>query len=258
MAKKKNSVALFEVIQTSTRSDAKMVVPQWMDGSDESRPASPEGAVEPPPVPAPAAARRLFAVAGDRLRLSLTYTHCAVAVLVLVGLLVGAFAVGWHSGTPAVKPPEDRRPLAQRTPLGRHVLKSPVPAPAPAPGGGQKKVTTPAAEASDRQRGKYYLVIQGIQGVSPADLDEASRIVEFCKAQGEKATVARYTSKRTRKQRYIVWSLRPFDSATSEEGRKLARSVEALGKQYFAKYTTYDFRQRGASGKFDPWFEVYR
>ena len=254
MAKKKDSVALFEVIQKARQNQASMEVPKWMGGADQPSPPEP-GPQEPlprPPVGNPAgAAEPLVAVVGDRLRLSLNYTSCAAVVMGLAILLVGAFALGWWGGAGRDVPEKPGGRLKDRTPMGRHVLGGTKP-----PGGAAatKKV---AAGASERQPGKWYLVIQGLTGTAPGDLEEARRIADWCNQRKEPATVARYTSPRSGKQRYIVWSLKPFDSPIGEPAKQYGAAIETLGRSYFAQHKTYDFRQR-SGGKFDPWFEVHR
>jgi hypothetical protein len=256
VAKKKNSVALFEVIQKTRRGEGSTDVPKWMGGQAAAAGESAwqerqERLVRPSLV---ARAREsLFAIAGDRLRLSLDYASCAVAVLGLVALLAGAFALGYWSGSGRAENGEGAAgTMSQRTQFGKHVLGG-----AP-PGRADGSATKPAGTGSNRQKGKWYLVIQGLAGVSGADLDEAARIVAYCSAKGEPATVARYTSRQSGKQRYIVWSLKGHDSSTSEEAKKHGMSIEGIGKEYFDKYKTYDFRQRKTDGRFDPWFEVQR
>lgn len=265
MAKKKDSVALFEVIQKARHNQANTDVPKWMDGQKAAAPQA-----EAPQSVAPqhrtfrqtrqaGEPERLLSVDGDRLRLSLNYTSCAVVAACVVVLLVGAFALGYWSGSsggPAGAP--ERRaggPLKDRTPVGRHVLGGAVTS-----GGGPGEQRGPAA--SGRAQGKAYLVVQGLLGASDEDLEEAKRIAAWIGQQGEPATVARYTNPRTGKQRYIVWSLKPFPGSCihepDEAANAYARNIEVLGKRYFDKYKTYDFRQRMADGKFNPWFELQR
>ena len=262
VAKKKDSVALFEVIQKARRNQANMEVPKWMSG-DEAPPSAetPAQAETPSRPPRPVgAAEPLLAIDGDRLRLSLNYMSCAVAVMGLAILLVGAFGLGWWGGSsPEPDAPSARGPsglLKDRTPLGKHVLGG-----AKLPGG-PGAATQPTGASANRQKGKAYLVIQGLTGTAPEDLEEARRIAAWCGQHGEPATIARYTHPRTRKQRYIVWSLQPFPggciSVPDEAAVAYARKIEELGKQYFAQHTTYDFRQRMAGGKFNPWFELDR
>jgi len=263
VAKKKNSVALFEVIQKTKRSDASMDVPKWMGGQGPKAPAPavPErpGAARPAASPAEAGGpERLVTVTGDRLRLSLNYTTAAIAIGVLVVLVLMGFAIGRYAGGRGE--PAKQGTMAERTPYSPDVVGGPKPAPAE---GTRTGTGTPvggdAAADSAREKGKWYLVIQGLGGTRPADLEEAWRITTFCKANGVPAKPARYTAPSGGKQRYIVWSLVPFDSAKDEKAWQYARKVEAVGKEYFAKYTTYDFRQRmAAGGKFNPWFELYR
>jgi len=184
----------------------------------------------------------IFAIAGERLKLSLSYVSCAGGLAILAALLVVTFALGWWGGK--------RSGLAARR-------AGDVPFnPAVAPGLGQRERQAPPPSAV-RQKGKWYLVIQGLGGTKQADRDEAGRIIAFLAASGEQAGLATYKSS-TGAMQYIVWSLRPFDSPGSNAAQDFARQTEALGKKYFDKHKTYDFRQRTAANKFNPWFELAR
>jgi hypothetical protein len=251
VAKKKNSVALFEVIQKARRTEGTMDVPKWMGAQAPAGELTRQERLVRPSIAA-RARESLLAITGDRLRLSLDYVSCAVAVLGLIALLVISFALGYWAGTGRA-PSEGRAAgtLSDRTPFGKHVLGGHAPS-------GGAGTTRPTGTASGRVKGKWYLVIQGLAGVTGADLDEAARIVAFCSAKGQPATIARYTSRQTGRQRYIVWSLKGHDAPTSEEAKQHAVTVEALGKEYFNRHKTYDFRQRKSDGKFDPWFEIQR
>lgn len=259
MAKKKNSVALFEVIGKTKRSESGMNVPKWFDGqapapaeaggpSPAARPA-PTGPVEP-----------LLTVVGDRLRLSLNYLSCLVAALGAVVLLVAVFSLGYWSGSsPAPvgpdSPPAGDGTMSGRTPIGRHVVDgqgNPGGAPAPAGNGG----SPPAPAAGARVKGKYYMVIQQLLGgMTQESLVEATRIAKFCNDNGHPATVGTFRDR----QRYVVWSLKPFDSATGAANTEFALVIEALGKRYFREHQppTYDFRQR-RDNQLDPLFVQYK
>ena len=274
VAKRKDSIALFEVI-TKRRSDVNLNVPPWMGAKDSS------SAGEPPPSPtAPAvqsaapgvlpgaapsalpgalpsassrAWSRLASGAGGQLTLKLTYAHCLLAGAVLALVVIVSVWAAYRLGSASVPAgPAANAPLTDRVPLGQYVVagqgaaKSGAPAVTPAP-----------APTSVRVPGKYYLVIQEMVGATEADRAEAAQIADWCTAHGEPATVAGHTVPRTGKTFPIVWSSRPFDSATSPEALDFGRKVEALGKTYKAQYKRYDFRQQ-RNGKFDPWFEKYR
>jgi len=252
VAKKKNSVALFEVIHKTRRGEGSTDVPKWM-GDQPPDPAEMPGPVRPEPTfPSPMASgapEPIFVIAGDRLRLSLDYVRCAVAAGGLVVLLAVTFALGFWAGSgPKAGPAAPGGTMSERTPVGRHVL------------GGRKPSasgpTTQPVSGAKRQKGKWYLVIQALEGTKQGDLDEAGRIVAYCAAKGKPASIARYTHPKSRRQRYIVWSLKPTDSPRGEEAKKQAVVIEAIGKEYFRKHKTYDFRQRMRDGKFNPWFEV--
>ncbi len=245
MTKKKDSVALFEVIQKARRSERNMAVPEWM-GRQEGVPAAAAGSASQPgaaeAAPVGGAVERTFAIIGDRLRISLSHAGGVVAAAVVLLLVGGGFALGWWGGASwsrAAGP----GPLADKTPLGRHVVR----------GKGRGKGKAPVPPAGDqRQSGKYYLVIQSLGGVAQTDLTAAGQIAAFCKAQSEGATIARYTD-RAGRQRYVVWSLRPFDSANSKDARDYALLIEELGRKYMQAGGRYNFQQRVRAGaKLDP------
>jgi len=266
VAKRKDSIALFEVI-TKRRSDANLSVPPWMSVKGTAGAAEPPVAPPPPPPAAepaaPGAAARawssLASGTGGQLTLRLSYTHLllAAAVLALVVIVSVWAAYRLGSATRQDNPPA-KTTMAEKTPLGPHVVagnadvaKSKSGSPAPAAATGE-----PAATAT-RVSGKYYLVIQSLVGATTEDQAEAEQIRAWCAQHGEPATVATHTLAKTGKSRYIVWSLRPFDSPSSAEALNYGRKIEALGRDYKARYKRYDFRQQ-RDGKFDPWFEVYR
>ncbi len=264
MAKRKDSIALFEVIK-NRRSDANLNVPPWMGGK-----GSAGAEAYPPPAAAPkvqqapqaqpagpgAASRawsRLASGAGGQLMLRLSYTHLLLAgaalVLVIVVSVWAAYRLGSKSG-PASAAPDTT--LTNRVPAGQHVVAGK----AASNSGTQAPAVAPAATAA-RVTGKYYLVIQSLVGASKEDQAEAEQIRAWCAQHGEPATVATHTLARTGKPRCIVWSLRPFDLPSSPEAQAYGRKIETLGKDYKAQYKRYDFRQQ-RDGKFDPWFEMCR
>jgi len=255
VAKRKDSIALFEVIK-NRRSDANLTVPPWMGAKGTA------GAQEPPlPTAQPAAPgaastawSRLSSGAGGQLTLKLTYTHCLVAAVVLALVAIVSVWAAYQLGAgsrPAPKPAAGVT-LAEKVPPGPHVVtgnnaaKPSAPAVAPGP-----------AAASSRVPGKYYLVIQSMVGATKADQVEAEQIRTWCAQHGEPATVATYRLSRTGKELCIVWSLRPFNSSSSPEAQEFGKHIETLGKLYNAQYKRYDFRQR-RDGKFEPWFEICR
>ncbi len=253
MARKKNSGGLFEVISKTkeTRSESGLSVPKWMGGSQAQAEAPPPPAeapsVLPPsikpkrPRPAPRPARApahkpTVFTAGRRLHLSMNFVSCAVVLASLVVLLVGAFLLGrWTAGDGGTIQASMGEP-----PLKRDVV----------PGDGK----TTSTDSSTRVPGKHYLVIQNLMGNTETHKAEAFRIRDYCKEAGEHATVCSYDKDKS----FIVWSLKPMDSPTSEAAIKYAEAIEKLGNGYFQKYHTYDFRQRNRQGKFDPMYIPHR
>jgi len=227
VVKKKDSVALFEVISKSRqrRSEAGLGIPGWMGREQDIAQGVGEG--EPPAGPSPTVraaplGEPTISTARGRLSLSLNYVSCLVAVMALVGLLVLAFWLG--------------RATAGGAEAGR-----------PRQMGGRNMT---AAAQSARRPGYYYLVIQDLQGNTEAKKKQADRIVKFCKAHGEPATVNTY------KGSIVVWSNVGFASPDEQAALDYARNIERLGQKYFQEYKTYDFRQR-RSGRFDPLFLSY-
>lgn len=113
--------------------------------------------------------------------------------------------------------------------------------------------TDPPVLSPPKQRdpGRNYLVIQMLGGADDVDYDEAMRIQSFMDEQG--VPVDAWTVNVNGKPRLMVWSRLGFESPTSREAEALVDRVERLGKQYFQKYQTYDFRQR-VDGRRRPFF----
>jgi hypothetical protein len=206
-----------------------------------------------PAAPATAGALgRLRALSGKAVSLSLTYPVCAAVAGGVLVLLIASFALGrWSSSRPEPAAQAGGLPR-EHVPLNKDVLGAAKPGPV-------GKGGAAAAVPTTRAKGKWFLVIQQLKDVTQAEYDEAVRIADFCKKEGCPATVAQYTpAGRTGKQKYIVWSLTPFDSGDSAPGKAYAGKIEEIGKTYFAKHHTYQFRQKTAGGRFDPWFEQQR
>ena len=247
MVRKKDSVALFEVISKSRgkHQESGMSVPRWITGSEEpEEPASPEERLRvEPDRPAPTMrepsgpAEPMFATSGRRLKVSLNYLSCTIVVLGLVLALAGAFALGRATApaSPVEKP--------GKTTAGTRQVKGPV-----------RGTRPPVTRNPRRVLGKYYLVIESLKGKGLKDRAEAERIAEFCKQNGEPADVQSMGTK------YIVWSLTGFDSPRSEAAIRHARFIQDnLGKEYFkpSENRIYKFLQM-KDGKFDPYYLPYR
>ncbi len=271
MGKKKDSVALFEVITRNKERQSKkdLGVPGWMgkagqapqeqqaprqeappeESQQQQAPAPPpqQRAEQVPPETEPETraaraqpAKRLSAPSvsteGGRLKLSLDYISCTAIAVGFIVLLAVAFWLG--------------RTTSPQAPAQQAGMDAPY---NPAVTGGRDGdgeaggAQSPAA-APKRQKGKYYLVIQSMMGDSPRLKKEAYKIVNYCRKNGEPASVARYGDQ------LVVWSLTPFESPSGTEAKQHARAIEEMGKRYPGDY---DFRQR-RDGKFDPWFVKYK
>ena len=91
-----------------------------------------------------------------------------------------------------------------------------------------------------RFSGKYYLVIQGMQGAGETHRKEAERIVEYLQVKNVAAEVRTYHGP---PQQYVVWSLDQFDLPSSKAAEDYVEFIEELGKQYKAKGGKYAFKQ---------------
>jgi len=268
VTKKKDSVALFEVISKSRqkRGDSDLGVPGWIEP-----PEAPPQQAEAPPVPVrqaeapPSPARQAAAipqapsrpvepaigVVGGRLMVSLNYVSCLVIAMGLLVLLVAAFWLGRATGGAArVEPTE-----AVGTGLneGKSTGETIAGGDTRPPPGAEYQETTEVTRLPKRVSGKYYLVIESIKkntdaASRKANRKEAERIIEFCKQKGEPSEL------RSMKGRFIVWSLTPHDSSGSEAALRHARFIQDnLGKEYFEKYKTYKFLHT-KNGEFAPWY----
>jgi len=247
MAKKKDAAALFEVIfkgKEKIRQDG-LSVPVWMGEQPAPEADLADEPAEKPPSPGPVkivaqpAGQLPVFTAGGRLRLSLNYTSCVVVAAALIILLAGAFVLGRLSAAGSAVQGEIS--ISQKVPLRPDVVDD-----------------VPGQNAPPkRQDGKYYLVIQALEGAGPQDLTEVRRIAEYCRSHGEPAEVKTFTSPRSGKRRYAVWSLTALESDRDEKATKHAEAIEQMGKRYFAQYKTYDFRQRDKNNQFKAWYIRY-
>ena len=211
-----------------------MSVPGWMLNPKGRETPVPEEEPASKPRPEPAAKRTapreaIISTDKGRLRLSLNYISCMVAASGLVVLLLVAFWLGRATaGTGA------------QTPRGGIGLPAGEGAP-------QEEAAREQPELPQRTAGMYYMVIQDLKGDDPEKESEAERIAKFSTDNGEPATVNMYYGS------ILVWSLKPFNKEDTEGTRNHALLVEEIGKRYFERYRTYDFRQRRQlEGDLDP------
>lgn len=244
MARKKNSVALFEVISKTKdgRGRDDIRIPDWAGGQAQSADAAgakPQDA--PPPLPAYQHAGGDFAssledTAPRRLTVTLNYVSCAAAVVGLMVLVGGAFWLGRVTG-PAGP--------VHAAGAGLPGNKAKLPAKPPIP----KRVV-----------GKYYLVIQQLPGKSAQNLTDARGIAKFCNANKVPAEVWQTASY------YYVWGYRAWDTyqaTLTPEALRYAQEIEKLGREYSryaarsgGKLKRHDFRQR-KDGKLEPHFKPH-
>jgi hypothetical protein len=242
VAKRKNTLALFEVISRSKehRSQAGLDVPSWM-GEERGEQQPPERPSPPQPEPpkqagAKPAARTpeptqepMVSTSGGRLRVSLNYSGAIVLGVAVVLLLGAAFAIG------------------RATAGGGGDTKPAVTAGAGDGAGPGEAEVGPGAGAAQRVPGKHYLVIRDFDPGSDLE-QEAGRIAAFCTAQGEPAEVRTLTDRHTREPFIAVWSLKGFDEPNSQAAQNYRRRIQALGEQYYSQHETF---------RFNPWYAPY-
>jgi hypothetical protein len=106
---------------------------------------------------------------------------------------------------------------------------------------------------------KHYLVIQTL-GKDREDLADARALVRWLAGRGIDSEVRRFSN-----GRYLVWSLRPFDSPTGEAALSFARRIERLGQEAMGENgpdtpsgRKYNFLQRSRrDGEFRPYYKPY-
>lgn len=248
MTRKKDSVALFEVM--SKKSEAGRFKPETdraRAGEQAERPSASGDSSSPGGVRAPAETQPqpkapTARVDGNRLRISLSYAGCIAASLAFLVLLGGAFMLGRQTapGEPDGQGPTDpggkQFTSSFDAPYKPEVTNGKVP---------------PPDQTHQREKRKYYLVIQGMQGLGDQYVAKAQAILDYLKTINEPATLGEYQGN---PKQVIVWSLRGFDRTDSPEALKFVAAIEKAGKDYSDLGGRYDFRQRDRAGRLRPWF----
>ena len=244
MAKKKDSMALFEVISKSRdkRSRGEMGVPDWMGDSVPGAPQQAEASTTPTATHE-AARKPAIVKTGGQLQVTLNYISCLAVVLGLVLLLAGAFWLGRSTASQGGEAAQAGMKASYRPGLiGQSSSKT-----------GAKQ---PEMKLPPRQVGKYYLVIESTGGAQDWHLGKAREMQRFCYFEGgEPSEVRKYPATQNTKEQYVVWSLTPFDSPRSREATQHAEMIERLGARYFGKHGDFKFQQRkNKDAPLDPWY----
>ena len=275
MARKKDAQALFEVISKNKEKHTppKFGIPEWMakdcrpkaEGdpvAPEEDEAPPAPKVEQPPEPPRTVARPepapmrfdepAFELDHGRVKFSLSIVSAGVSVLGVLVLVGVAFWLGRHSA-PSGGTPAENTPIA----AGKGQQGTPTPAPKPST---KKPAKKPGPILGDGKlvKGKYYLVIQSLQGAIDSHRQDAEAIQKFCHERGVPAVLMKYTS--GGKTTYHVWAMQPFEHGETLDGTgtPLAEKVQALGLEYARiSRNKYNFNQRNRSGKVEGWFLPY-
>ena len=249
MSKKRKSEGLFEAISKATddQHSSFMRVPDWVYKKPEQ--AADEKQIEPPippktkppktkvPAKPDKTFRPIISVDKDnkQITVAMNFVSWSVVALAVLVVLIGAFTLG------RISAPESTVP-GPTEPYRPDVLEPPAESPPAQP-----------PSASGRITGKYYMIVQGLGGMTEQHLKQAEKIVKFCKDAGKPVTINRMHNP----DQYIIWSLEAFDNPRSAQAVESALSIETLGKKYKEKHGTYNFRQTAPGGRW-PWFAPYR
>jgi hypothetical protein len=251
MAKRKDAIALFEVMPTAGRkaepaaeTDAQAGQPDADAKVPQQEQAQPVPVVAPvrqqadAPKKASAGAKPamrwltsgepIYRADGAGFAIRLSQAGWVLAGAVLVILLAGAFAVGRLSVR-----------SAQQDGLTENTDATEL-----APVAGVGAVPLKPQQAVGKA-GNWYLVIQDMQGKEPKHKQEADALVDFLKSVGQPAMVAQFKGG---SMHYFVRSEKGFASQSDPEAIKYAKEIEALPKKYTIP-GGYNFAQNGK-----PWF----
>jgi hypothetical protein len=93
-----------------------------------------------------------------------------------------------------------------------------------------------------RDRDRFYLLIEVLQGNRDEDRLEGDRIRQFCDSRGVPADMVRVTT--GGKERVAVWSLTGYRFKNSQAAADHAKKVDQIGREYYKRYGTYRLLQR--------------
>jgi hypothetical protein len=208
--------------------------PSESQAAAQPSPSGPSPLPEPSTFSPASAAEPMLTIADSRVKLSMNYVTCAAAILGMVALLALMYYVGRVSARPGAPLAGDGAGGSQTS--GR-------------PGGGVEANSAPPA--SERVKGKYYLIIDHMQAMTDKDFQDAEAVQEYCRKNNYPCDIVKLGTKC-----YAVWSLKAFDSPDSREAVDYAKAVEDLGKKYRppSGRSAYTFSQHNRAGKLDHSF----
>ncbi len=237
MAKKKDHVAPFEIVAGLGK------MPPTQEGSGEESPTTPEAAPLPEQKPrrhvgsgsmgAPMASTYHSAspvteqAEPGKLTVSIGHLSAGLMIGAVILLVAGAFVLGRMTAGPS-----------QATPAG---------------------VTDGASKSPKRETGKYYMVIEAMDGATDQQKEKAEHIAWFLEQQGVEASVLRYRYPEQGPVRWVVLGYKGFPGPADPAARRFAERMAVLGAEYSKRYSgSFDFSPKKYMDSPGPWFEVWK
>lgn len=237
MARKKDHVAPFEIVAGLGKN------PPLQEGSDEESSASPEAPAQPEQKPrrhvgsgsagTPMASTYHSAspvteqAEPGKLTVSIGHLTAGLVIGAVILLVAGAFVLGRMTAGPS-----------QATSAG---------------------ATDGANKAPERLTGKYYMVIEAMDGATPSEREKAEHIAWFLEQQGVEASVLRYRYPRQGPVRWVVLGYKGFPNPADRAARRFAERMAKLGEEYSKRYSgNFDFSPKKYPDSSGPWFEVWK
>ncbi len=237
MAKKKHHVAPFEIVAGLGKN------PPQQEAADEESSACPEVPAQPEQKP-----RRHVGSGSSGTPMASTY-HSASPVTERaepgkVTVSIGHLSAGLVIGAVILLV------------AGAFVLGRMTAGPSEATSAG---VTDGANKAPKRLTGKYYMVIEAMDGATAPEREKAEHIAWFLEQQGVEASVLRYRYPEQGPVRWVVLGYEGFPNPADPSARQFAERMAKLGKEYSKGYSgNFDFSPRKYPDSQSPWFEVWK
>lgn len=244
MARKKHQVAPFEIVAGLGKSSSTRESQEEDASGQENQQEQPQTPVEKPrrhvvpparpaasPYPTTPTATAEAAETAEPGKLTVSMGHLTAGLVIggMILLLAGAFVLGRMSARPGDE----------------------------ATAGMNNQTGQPPA----RETGKYYMVIEAMDGKTAADQMRAEHIAWFLDRRGIETSVHKYRYPKPNQERvaWVVLSYRGFPGPEDPAVRRFAEQMRQLGAQYSKEYNVnYDFAPRKRRDSTRPWLEVWK